>query len=56
MPDFSQSGEFEAGMNVSAQSMYLAVLEEWTDCDPTLGSHFSVAANTIVYNGTEGGS
>ncbi|THH04658.1 hypothetical protein EW145_g5353 [Phellinidium pouzarii] len=52
MPDFSQSGAFSAGANASAQPMYFAVLEEWGSCDPALGSHFSLAANHIIYNGT----
>ena len=33
MPDFSQSGEFAAGMDASAQPMQLVVMEEWSDCD-----------------------
>ncbi|PAV16819.1 hypothetical protein PNOK_0688300 [Pyrrhoderma noxium] len=53
MPDFSKSsGGFGIGASGSSVPMYLAVLEEWDECAPTLGQHFSLAVNTLIYNGT----
>ncbi|KAI5121340.1 hypothetical protein M0805_000648 [Coniferiporia weirii] len=52
MPDFSASTGFSDGATAVAQPMYFTVLEEWNSCDPVLGSNFSLAVNTIIYNGT----
>ncbi|KAI5121339.1 hypothetical protein M0805_000647 [Coniferiporia weirii] len=56
MPDFSVSGGFSAGATAVAQPMYFTVLEEWNSCDPVLGSNFSLAVNSIIYNGTNSAS
>ncbi|KAL5482363.1 hypothetical protein ACEPAI_8957 [Sanghuangporus weigelae] len=53
MPDFSKSvGVNSIGQNVSSSPMYLAVMEEWNACEPTIGNQFSLAANMIMYNAT----
>ncbi|KAL5519761.1 hypothetical protein ACEPAG_1421 [Sanghuangporus baumii] len=53
MPDFSKSvGVNSIGQSVSSTPMYLAVMEEWNVCEPTIGNQFSLAANVIMYNAT----
>ncbi|KZT41232.1 hypothetical protein SISSUDRAFT_960182, partial [Sistotremastrum suecicum HHB10207 ss-3] len=53
MPDFSLSpGGFGSGKSVSNATFYLAVIEEYNECDPTLGNTLTLTANTIIYNAT----
>ncbi|KAI0947294.1 hypothetical protein AcV7_009753 [Taiwanofungus camphoratus] len=53
MPDFSAGqGGFGAGRSASNATFYLTVVEEWDDCQGSLGRKMGMSTNPIIYNAT----
>ncbi|CCM03550.1 uncharacterized protein FIBRA_05686 [Fibroporia radiculosa] len=53
MPNFAQpQGGFGGGNPATNATFYVLVLEEWDDCEGTIGRKIAMTANPIIYNAT----
>lgn len=53
MPNFDlPQGGFGGGNEASNSTFWVMVLEEWDDCEGTIGRKIAMAANPVIYNAT----
>jgi len=53
MPNFAQpQGGFGGGNPTSNATFWVTVLEEWDDCEGTIGRKIAMASSPVIYNAT----